>query len=120
VSRIVPLSDVLNLKREQTKRGLGAVVIESGPPLPNRSTLLPWGCRYHVMQIKTPPGMPQPNTVWNAVAAFEHDYRDEAGKKIHSYLCRRCRLELLLRQVTGLLGTSPDCPEEVPLVRSGP
>jgi hypothetical protein len=70
------------------------------------------------MQSRPSPGMPQPNTVWNAVAAFEHDYREEAGKKIHSYLCRRCRLELLLRQVTGLLEAPPDCPEKVPLVRS--
>jgi hypothetical protein len=62
--------------------------------------------------------MPQPNTVWNAVAAFEHDYHDEAGKGVHSYLCRRCRLELLLRQISNLLGAPPDCPEKIPLVRS--
>jgi hypothetical protein len=70
------------------------------------------------MQLRPSPGMPQPNIVRNAVAAFEHDYREEAGKKIHSYICRRCRLELLLRQATGLLGSPLDCPEKVPLVRS--
>jgi hypothetical protein len=70
------------------------------------------------MQMSGPWEIPRPDTIWNAVAAFEHDYREEAGKKIHSYLCRRCRLELLLRQVTGLLGTPSDCPEKVPLVRS--
>jgi hypothetical protein len=70
------------------------------------------------MQSRPSPGMPQPNTIWNAVAAFEHDYREEAGKKIHSYHCRRCRLELLFREITKLLGTPPDCPEKIPLVRS--
>ena len=70
------------------------------------------------MQSRTPLGMPQPNTIWNVVAAFDHDYRDDAGKKVHCYDCRRCRLELFLRQVTNQLGTPPDCPEKVPLVRS--
>ena len=55
------------------------------------------------MQSKTPLEMPQSNTVWTAVAAFDHDYRDDAGKKVHCYDCRRCRLELLLRQVTNQL-----------------
>jgi len=72
------------------------------------------------MPITGPSELPRPDTIWNAVAAYEHDYRDELGKKIHSYLCRRCRLELLLRQITHLLGTPPDCPENAPLVRSGP
>jgi hypothetical protein len=69
------------------------------------------------MQPRPSPGMPQPNTIWNAVAAFEYDYRDEAGKRVHAYFCRRCHLELLLREIVKLLGTPPDCPEKVPLVR---
>ena len=70
------------------------------------------------MQISGPRETPRPDTIWNAVAAFEHDYREEAGKKIRSYLWRRCRLELLRRQATGLLGAPSDCPERVPLIRS--
>jgi hypothetical protein len=70
------------------------------------------------MPITGPWEIPRPNTIWNAVTAFEHDYRDEEGKRVHSYFCRRCRLELLLRQITKLIGTPPDCPEKVPLVRS--
>jgi hypothetical protein len=70
------------------------------------------------MQKTSPWEIPRSETVWNAVAAFDHDYREEAGKKIHSYLCRRCRLELLLRQISNLLGAPPDCPDKVPLVRS--
>lgn len=60
------------------------------------------------MQSRAPLGMPQLNTVWNAVAAFDHDYREEAETKVHNYDCRRCRLELLLRQVTKSLGAPPD------------
>lgn len=33
----------------------------------------------------------------NATDGGSHDYSEEAGKKIHSYSCRRCRLELLVR-----------------------
>ncbi|MGA8224175.1 MAG: hypothetical protein WB780_21190 [Candidatus Acidiferrales bacterium] len=70
------------------------------------------------MQKTRPWEIPRPDTIWNAVAALDHDYRDEAGKQLHSYHCRRCRLVLLLRQITGLLGTPPDCPEKVTLVHS--
>ena len=56
------------------------------------------------MPITGPWETPSPNTIWNAVAAFEHDYREEACKKIHSYHCRRWRLELLLHQITGVRG----------------
>jgi hypothetical protein len=63
------------------------------------------------MQKIGPWEIPRPETIWNAVAAFEHDYREEAGKKIHSYLCRRCRLELLLHHAAGILGSPPDCSE---------
>jgi hypothetical protein len=54
------------------------------------------------------PEMPRPNTIWSAVAELDHDYREEAGKKVHSYMCRRCWLELLLRRITSQLGTPPD------------
>lgn len=70
------------------------------------------------MQSRPQPGTCHPNTVWSALADFDHDYREGGGKKVHSYDCRRCRLELLLRQVTKDLGTPPDCPEKVPLVPS--
>lgn len=48
-------------------------------------------------------------TVWNAVATFEHDYREEIGMKdkVHTYHCRRCRLELVLRQIMKQLGDPP-------------
>lgn len=54
------------------------------------------------------PDMPRPNTVWAAIGELDHDFRDEAGKRVHSCLCRRCRIELLLRQVTTQLGTPPE------------
>jgi hypothetical protein len=53
-------------------------------------------------------GMPRPNTIWSAVADLDHDYREEASKKVRTYACHRCRLELLLRQITSQLGTPPD------------
>jgi hypothetical protein len=64
--------------------------------------------------------MPRPNTVWSALADFDHDYLEEAGTRVHSFTCRRCRLELLLRQVTNQLGTPPDCPPKPPVVGSDP
>lgn len=70
------------------------------------------------MPITGPWENPRPETIWNAVAAFQHDYREEAVKKGYSYFCRRCRLDQLLREITKLLGTPPDCPEKVPFVRS--
>jgi hypothetical protein len=70
------------------------------------------------MQTKHSPAMPGPITVWSILAEFDHDQSEGSGKTVHSYLCRRCRLELLLRQVNNQLGTPPDCPEKVPLVRS--
>jgi hypothetical protein len=70
------------------------------------------------MQTKSSSGLPGPITVWSILSEFDHDEREDSGKMVHSYLCRRCRLELLLRQVTNQLGTPPDCPEKVPLVRS--
>lgn len=61
---------------------------------------------------------PRPNTVWSALADFDHDYLEETGTKVHSYACWRCRLELLLRQATNQLGTPPDCPPQAPMLRS--
>jgi hypothetical protein len=62
------------------------------------------------MQKTNPWEIPRPETVWNAVAEFEHDYREEIGMKdkVHSYHCRRCRLELLLRHVMKQFGDPPD------------
>jgi hypothetical protein len=62
-------------------------------------------------------------TSWRLAQAFIEEKRirgevtPKAGKQVHSYFCRRCRLELLLREITKLLGTPPDCPEKVPLLR---
>ena len=53
-------------------------------------------------------GKPRSNTIWSTVAELNHDYREEAGKHVHSYMCRRCRLELLLRQINSQLGTPPN------------
>lgn len=66
------------------------------------------------------PEIPAPNTVWSALADFDHDYLDEAGARVQAFTCRRCRLELLLRQVTNQLGTPPDCPRKAPVLRSEP
>ncbi len=65
------------------------------------------------MDIKPRPDMPRPNTVWETVTDLDHDYREETnsdGSKttVHAYDCRRCRLELLLREATNRLGTPPD------------
>jgi hypothetical protein len=59
------------------------------------------------MQAKERPDTFRPVTVWSVLAKFDHDQKDELGKMVHSYLCRRCRLELLLRQVTDQLGSPP-------------
>ena len=59
------------------------------------------------MQPKERPDTFLPVTVWAVLAEFDHDQRDEQGKMVHSYLCRRCRLELLLRQVMDQLGSPP-------------
>jgi hypothetical protein len=59
------------------------------------------------MQVKERPDMFRPVTVWSVLAEFDHDQREVLGKIVHSYLCRRCRLELLLRQVTDQLGSPP-------------
>jgi hypothetical protein len=61
------------------------------------------------MQTKRSPGIFQPITVWSILTEFDHDQREDSGKMVHSYLCRRCRLELLLRQVNNQIGTPPDC-----------
>jgi hypothetical protein len=87
-------------------------------PLPILADPLPVGPQGVNMPRTAPWEIPHPDTIWNAVADLDHDYRDEAGKQVHSYHCRRCRLELLLHQITDVLGTPPDCPEKVPLVRS--
>jgi hypothetical protein len=59
------------------------------------------------MQPNERPGRFRPITVWSVLAEFDHDQREELGKTVHSYLCRRCRLELLLRQVMNQLGCPP-------------
>jgi hypothetical protein len=55
----------------------------------------------------------RPDTVWEVVADLDHNYREEIGRdgksySVHSYQCRRCRLELLPRQATNYLGTPPN------------
>ena len=59
------------------------------------------------MQSNYRPDMPRPITVWSVLDEFDHDQREEQGRVVHSYLCRRCRLALLLRQVTDQLGSPP-------------
>jgi len=43
----------------------------------------------------------------NLVQSLEHDYREENGKRVHAYGCRRCaisvRLSTLKKQVILLL-----------------
>ena len=45
--------------------------------------------------------------LFHLVESIEHDYRDENGKWVHAYGCRRCELELRLgdvrRQILRLL-----------------
>jgi hypothetical protein len=72
------------------------------------SDLFPEGPQGINVQKTHPWEIPRPDTIWNAVADLDHDYRDEAGKQVHSYHCRRCRLQLLLRELTRLLGAPPD------------
>jgi hypothetical protein len=78
-------------------------------PLPNLRLLLPVGAK-GLSMANNEAEKSRPNIVWNAVRELDHDYRDEVGKKekVHSYMCRRCRIELLLRQVTNQLGTPQD------------
>jgi hypothetical protein len=85
-----------------------------------RPWVIPYPCRYQAldpppvgpqganMPRTAPWEIPRPDTIWNAVADLDHDYRDDAGKMVHSYHCRRCRLELLLRQIMKQLGEPPD------------
>lgn len=75
--------------------------------LPNPSTLLPWGHKEAIMDPKDRPDSFRPITLWSILAEFDHDQREEQGKTVHSYLGRRCRLELLLRQVMDQLGCPP-------------
>jgi len=45
--------------------------------------------------------------LFNLVRQFEHDYREENGKRVHAYGCRRCalttRLSAFKIQITQLL-----------------
>ena len=59
------------------------------------------------MQSGERPDRFRPITVWAVLAEFEHDQPEELGKLVHNYLCRLCRLELLLRQVMAQLGSPP-------------
>lgn len=64
------------------------------------------------MEPRERPDTFRPITVWAILSEFDHDQRGEQGKAVHNYLCRRCRLELLLRQVTGQLGSPPQSPKD--------
>jgi hypothetical protein len=62
------------------------------------------------------------NSLMDAISAYEHDFEEKDGKKIHSYVCRRCHLERqgnFLRQeiqtflgnIDRLIGTVPNEPK---------
>jgi hypothetical protein len=58
---------------------------------------------------KVRPDIPDPHTVWAAISRLNHDFREEIDRhdstvKVHSYLCRSCRIELLRREATYQLG----------------
>jgi hypothetical protein len=36
--------------------------------------------------------------LFDLIRNFEHDYREEEGRMVHSYLCRRCALSARLNQ----------------------
>jgi hypothetical protein len=59
------------------------------------------------MPISGPWEIPRPDTIWNAIAAFEHDYREVDGKRVHDYRCCRCaltvRLNGLRNQIQALI-----------------
>ena len=73
----------------------------------------PVGSKALNMEGKPRPDIPRPNTLWDALKDLDHDFREEIDRdgktqRVHSYQCRRCRLELLLRQATESLGMPPD------------
>jgi uncharacterized protein YlaI len=37
------------------------------------------------------------NDLFNLVNLLDHDFREENGERIHSYMCRRCEIALRLR-----------------------
>jgi hypothetical protein len=39
--------------------------------------------------------------LFHLVESLEHDFRQENGDRVHAYGCRRCELELRLRDVRG-------------------
>jgi len=41
------------------------------------------------------------NDLFHVLESLEHDYREENGKRVHAHGCRRCELELRLRDARG-------------------
>ena len=39
--------------------------------------------------------------LFHLVESLEHDYREENGQKVHAYGCRRCAINLLLKDFKG-------------------
>jgi len=44
--------------------------------------------------------------IWRLLAQYDHDQREDkiSGKQVHDYKCRRCAIELLLREANRLFG----------------
>jgi hypothetical protein len=46
----------------------------------------------------------KPQNIWRLLAQYDHDQREDkvSGKQVHDYKCRRCAIELLLREANRL------------------